>query len=273
MNMNEETGSSLLSSSNRRTWVKQFMLGSAATLSGPRWIGTVLADVTPAGPGPALIRLKSADIPALAAPGGSVQYRFNSGTKPFTLNRVTADRFVTLDTICTHNGCTVGRYTSHSRLDNSVMPPVTITEHYMLCPCHGSRYDVEGRIVRPAVPNSGQGDLARFETSYDSATDTVSILIPNLALSIRSISVQREGPGQAIRLKLVFPVTAYSNYEIRYRADLASAATVVLFSETPDGPLEKSSLSTFADGNFTAYVDAEGPRGFFAVGLILGNYP
>ena len=77
------------------------MLGSVATLTGPRWVGTVLAEVTSTGPGSAVIRLKALDVriqvtvsafnpntgtdettsyqvAALAAPGGSVQYQFSS---------------------------------------------------------------------------------------------------------------------------------------------------------------------------------------------------
>lgn len=41
-----------LTDTTRRGWVKQFVLGSVATLSAPKWIGSVLAEVTPTAPVP-----------------------------------------------------------------------------------------------------------------------------------------------------------------------------------------------------------------------------
>jgi hypothetical protein len=41
--------------------MNEFMLGSIATLSDLKWIGSVLADVTSTGLGPAFVRLKLAD--------------------------------------------------------------------------------------------------------------------------------------------------------------------------------------------------------------------
>ena len=35
-----------------------------------------------------------------------MQVNFIDYLKPFTLNRVSADRFVTLDSVCTHSDCT-----------------------------------------------------------------------------------------------------------------------------------------------------------------------
>ncbi|BCU77540.1 Rieske 2Fe-2S domain-containing protein [Luteolibacter sp. LG18] len=266
-----------LTTSSRRRWVKQFVLGSVAALSGPRWCGKVLAEVTSTGPGPAVIRLKIADIPVLAAPGGSVQYGFNTGIHPFTLNRVTTERFVTLDSVCTHFGCIVGRYKERIvGTDNSVNPPVPILANLMKCPCHGSRYDIEGRVYRDASGQStepAKADLRQFETRYDAATGIVSITIPDLALHVRSISVHRQEPGETVRLKLVIPVTAYSSYEIKHRTDLTDPFSPVPFSATPTGPANQTTLSPTTSGEVTVYVDATGSTGFFVVGLILEDVP
>lgn len=270
------------STQSRRLWVKQFLLGTVATLSGPRWIETVCADVTPTGPGPAVIRLKVGDImmtndfgqvvPALASVGGSVQYDFNGSFQPFTLNRVEVNRFVALSSKCTHFGCGVGRYRDHLIGEDNSMPPQPIYAAYMLCPCHGSRYDIEGRVFRGSNGQStepAQRDLPRYEISYDVATDTACITIPEVNLHINSITVQQRGPGANIRFKLVFPVTSYSTYEILYQTDLTAAATRVPFSTTPGGVANQTSLFQTTSGDFTAYVDAVGPRGFFNVGLKL----
>jgi len=274
----------LTMTSTRRWWVKQFMLGTAATLSGPRWMGTVLAEVTPTDPGPGVIRLKVADLTAmienelgvlvpvavLAAPGGSVQYSFNTGFHPFTLNRVEVDHFVTLDSVCTHNGCVVGRYKARVvGTDESVNPPVPILVNLMKCPCHGSQYDIEGRVIG----GPAQRDLARFETSYDTVTDTVCITIPNLALHISSISMHQQGPGETLRLNLVIPVTAYSRYEISHQSALSGPYSRIPFATTASGPANQTVLSRTTDGEVTMYVDATGASGFFVVGVLLGDVP
>ncbi|RYD32261.1 MAG: hypothetical protein EOP85_21910 [Verrucomicrobiaceae bacterium] len=183
---------------------------------------------------------------------------FNEILKPFTLNRVSVDRFVTLDSVCTHAGCTVGRF--------------IVANNRMRCPCHGSRYDIEGRVFRDENGVSTEpapDDLARFATGYDVESGIISITIPNLALGVRSINVARQGPEDSIRLKLVFPVTALSVYEIRHLTEPGVPGTLVGFSMTPDGPADRMSVVPMEDGDFSVYVDSSGPRGFFVVGLRL----
>lgn len=261
----------------RRRWVKQFILGSVATLTAPKWIGTMLAEVTPTGPGPGVIRLKPADIivqelardsngqilrdqngnaifvpvAPLANPGGSVQLNFIQNTPPLTLNRVSADRFVALDSICTHAGCTVARF--------------IVANNEMRCPCHGSRYDIEGHVV----VGPAEEPLARFTTSYDEASGIVAITIPALALHIESISVQQPGENGQVRLKLVFPVTSGAVYEILFQPDLSSPSQPISYATTPTGVANQTAVGPNFSGDFTAYVDASGPRGFFTVGVRL----
>lgn len=266
-----------LTETTRRNWVKQFILGSAASLTAPNWIGSVLAEVTSTGPGPGVIRLKAAEIivqelqlgpngqvlrdqngnaifapvAPLANPGGSVQFNFIQNTAPLTLNRVTADRFVALDSICTHAGCTVARF--------------ILANNRMTCPCHGSRYDIEGRVIR----GPAEEPLAQFATDYDAASGIVAITIPALALHIESISVHQQGPDGSVRMKLSFPVSYGAIYEIRHQADLAAPFNLVSFSNTPTGVANQTVIGPEATGNFTAYVDASGSRGFFTVGVRL----
>ncbi len=251
-----------LTDTTRRRWVKQFILGSAAALIGPRWTSSVLAEVTSTGPGPGVIRFKPSAFPALTNPGGSVQVKFIDYIPPFTLNRVTADRFVTLDSICTHAGCTVGRF--------------IVANNRMRCPCHGSRYDIEGRVFRDANGDSTEpapDDLNRYATSYDSASGIIAITLPDLELHIESISVQQQGENGQLRLKLVFPVTYGAVYEISYRPNLATPPLITPFSTTPTGPANQTTVGPEVFGDFTAYVDATGPNGFFSVGVKLTPEP
>ncbi|MEK7952230.1 Rieske (2Fe-2S) protein [Luteolibacter soli] len=245
------------SSFTRRTWVKRFVLGSATALLGPQWAGTVLAEQSS---GPAVLRLKISDYPPLAEPLGSIQLVFIDYLKPFTLNRVDATTFVTLDSKCTHQGCTVGRY--------AVVDGVA----RMRCPCHGSRYDIEGKVFRDSNGQStepAQNDIARFPTTFDATSGIVSISIPDLALSVRSISMQTRDQNGNLRLKLQFPVTGYAKYEIRHAEKPDGPFTVIPFSLTPAGPANATELFPELDGTVSAYVDATGPKGFYAVALKL----
>lgn len=247
-----------LTTSTRRQWVKQFMFGTAAALTGPAWTSRVLAEVTSTGPGPGVLRIKPSSYPALAAPGGSVQLKFIDYLKPLTLNRVTTERFVTLDSICTHAQCTVGRF--------------IVADGQMRCPCHGSRYDIEGKVFRDGNGIStepAEDDLGTYLTQFDVPTGIVSITIPDLALHINSISVHQRGPGESVRLKLVFPVSYGAIYEIRYQATLGDPLTLASFSKTPTGVANQTQVGPEAEGNFTAYVDAVGSKGFFVVGVRL----
>lgn len=247
-----------LITSTRRQWVKQFMFGTAAALTGSTWTSRVLAEVTSTGPGPGVLRIKPASYPALAAPGGSVQLKFIDYLKPLTLNRVTTERFVTLDSICTHSQCTVGRF--------------IVANNRMRCPCHGSRYDIEGRVFRDSSGESTEpapDDLGRYATVYDAPTGIISIAIPDLALHINSISVHQQGSGESVRLKLVFPVSYGAIYEIRYQATLGDPLTLATFSKTPTGVANETQVGPEVEGNFTAYVDAVGSKGFFVVGVRL----
>ena len=238
--------------------MKQFILGSTVALIGPRWSSRILAEVTATGPGPGILRLKASAFPALAGPGGSVQVSFIDYLKPLTLNRVSADRFVTLDSVCTHSGCTVGRF--------------SVEDNRMRCPCHGSRYDIEGRVFRDADGNSTEpapDDLVRYATHYEAATGIINITIPDLALHIKSISAHQLGENGQLRLKLVFPATYGAIYEICYQPDLASPLRIAPFSLTPGGEAVLTSVGPQVEGSVTAYVDAAGPRGFFVVGVKL----
>lgn len=244
----------------RRRWVKQFVLGSAAAMIGPHWSSTILAQVTSTGPGPGVIRIKPSAFSALASPVGSVQLQFSQIIAPLTLNRVSADRYVVLDSVCTHAGCTVGRF----KIENG--------ESSMICPCHSSRYDIEGRVFRNAQGVSTEpapDDLGRYASHFDAATGIIAITLPGLRLHIESISVHQQGKNDQLRLKLVFPVAFGALYEIRYQSDLSSPGQLISYANTPTGIANQTTIGPSASGNFTAYVDATGSKGFFSVGVRL----
>lgn len=68
--------------------------------------------------------------PELANTGDGIQLSADELDYPILLIRVSPDRFVALSTECMHLGCAVKKQPSVIR-----------------CPCHGSVYDLEGKVL------------------------------------------------------------------------------------------------------------------------------
>lgn len=79
---------------------------------------------------------------------GSV-YRF------ILIARTGAETFSALNGVCTHEACTVTRFAA----------PI------FECPCHGSRYDTGGNVVRGPAPAA----LPRLESRFDGNTLTIRV--------------------------------------------------------------------------------------------------
>jgi Rieske Fe-S protein len=69
-------------------------------------------------------------LPELATVGDGVQLSADELDYPILFIRLSPDRFVALSTECMHLGCTVKKQPSVIR-----------------CPCHGSVYDLEGKVL------------------------------------------------------------------------------------------------------------------------------
>ena len=75
--------------------------------------------------------------PLSAAGGVAITQVFAKGIfRDVLLARTGSDSFSALDAICSHQGCIVSR----------VAYPVFV------CPCHGSRYDLNGNVVQGPAP-------------------------------------------------------------------------------------------------------------------------
>lgn len=231
---------------SRRGWIKRFVLGSAASTSG---VALLLAEVAEAAqPLPARLRLRVADYPALANPGGSVQLLFSSISPPLTLNRVSSTEFAMVDSICTHAGCTVEKLSGGS----------------MQCPCHGSEFDARGRVIGGPADT----DMNAFATTFDAATGLIEATVPGLGLNVNAIRQQSQ-TGGVKRLRLDFQATAFATYEVHYMSTLGVTPVVQPFSRTPTGAATLTSLTANDDAVFTVYVDATGERGFYVISLQL----
>ena len=74
---------------------------------------------------------------------------------PILVVRQTAKRFLALSMQCTHEGCPVN-------------PPV---RGVITCPCHESRFDLSGSVLR----GPAQFPLARYRTRYDRTARTLRV--------------------------------------------------------------------------------------------------
>lgn len=89
---------------------------------------------------PALLRLPLTDLPA----GGALVFR----QERVAVMRAGND-IIALSLVCTHLGCTV-----------------SVTPEGMVCPCHGSRFDRNGRVLSGPAERS----LPRLTVEQDGAT-------------------------------------------------------------------------------------------------------
>ncbi|MCX6857351.1 MAG: Rieske (2Fe-2S) protein [Verrucomicrobia bacterium] len=183
----------------------------------PSCAALFLSEVAEAAPnGIGVLRLNVATYPALATVGGSVQLNFSPIYKPLTINRATSTVFVTLDSVCTHAGCTVNKFLRGNGA--------------MMCPCHGSRYDVYGRVIGGPADT----DLVSYKTTFSPSSNVITVEVPSLGLNVNSVSFYSRS-GNTTRLKLTFQVTAFSTNEVRYKSSLTGAYTDVPYATTPTG--------------------------------------
>lgn len=103
------------------------------------------------------VSFKASSVPALATVG---QLAHVPSDRFFaTVKRTGAASFAAFSSICTHQGCETG-----------------IVGNIIVCPCHGSHYDANGKVTQQPQGTSGFAtDLPTFTAQYDAATDTLTI--------------------------------------------------------------------------------------------------
>jgi cytochrome b6-f complex iron-sulfur subunit len=112
---------------------------------------------TPCGTNEICIDVSLAQNQPLSSVGGWIRFDIPSGDTLIVIRQSTT-AVVTLSDVCTHQGCLVAYNASAGNLQ---------------CPCHGSQFSVVGTVLRgPAV-----NPLHAYATTYDSATDTITIAL------------------------------------------------------------------------------------------------
>jgi Rieske Fe-S protein len=101
------------------------------------------------------LRLALVHYPELAAEGGSLKVIPKGAPDPIYVLALGNRRFAAVSPICTHLGCTV-----------------EIEQSRLVCPCHGSNYDREGRVLR--------GPAEQPLTRYPVELTTDDVLIVSL---------------------------------------------------------------------------------------------
>ncbi len=238
---------------SRRRFIKTFVYGAAlSTLAAKEWVGTLLAECLPSVSGAGMLRVSVTDFPALTAPPGSVRLALNSfsqsgpsggGFYPFLINRDAAGQFYALRTRCSHQGC--------------VVPAFSAALGASVCPCHGSRYALNGAVIQGPAPTG----LTAYPLNLDG--NVLCIEVPQLGYSVNVSTVVT---GANPRLRLQFRTLQGGRYEVVFRPSTLDAGTVVPFALTETGMADTTTL-TGNNTQQTVYVDSDGASGFYSVSL------
>jgi cytochrome b6-f complex iron-sulfur subunit len=89
----------------------------------------------------------------LAGVGSAAQVQAMAAT--YLVVRISQESFNAMTAICTHEGCTVNGYESQT----------------FVCPCHGSRYNTNGGVVR----GPASSPLRQFATRLDGDVLTITV--------------------------------------------------------------------------------------------------
>ncbi|MBX7207041.1 MAG: Rieske (2Fe-2S) protein [Verrucomicrobiaceae bacterium] len=195
-----------------------------------------------------LLKIDVGLIPSLALNGGSAIVTFDGSATRLLINRESDTDFHVLDPRCTHQGC--------------IVDPYSIASNTIFCPCHSSRYDISGHVVRgPAV-----SDLFKFKASFDGAS-VLSVEVPGFVHHLEDVSVASAVAGST-RLCLTFPTISGADYQVCHSPTLAEPFAPAAFSSTPSGMADQNSLR--GTGAVTSvYVDSADATAFYRLDLLI----
>lgn len=252
--MDKPTAVKNLDSVSRRRFVKTFALGTASSLLfGKPWRASVLADITPSGPGK--LRIKLSDYPALLEDFGSVRIGINPIDNPIEplgpfypilINHFSGTTYYALSTFCTHAGC--------------IVPPFVESEGASICACHGSGYGIDGGLLNgPAT-----SPLTQYPITFD-GLETLTVEVPDLGYTVESALVQS---GNTPRLRLDFFSFQNATYEVCFREHVGQAWVAIPFALTLGGTADQLTL-TGDNALKSVFVNRTTPTGFYSVGIKL----
>ena len=231
----------------RRSWIQRLVISSAGCTALSGWLGTLTANAGLLNLSERL-RLDITAFPSLSLNSGSAIITYNGGVTKILINRESDTDFFAMDPTCTHLGCMVA--------------PYSIATNTIVCPCHGSQFDMHGqRVGGPAVTG-----LLPYVTRFEGAS-TLNIEIAGFVHRIDQVALHSSSPGSS-RIRVQFPTMPNCQYQVRWSPDLTSPFTETQFSTTAAGMADQSILA--GNGSVvSAYVDTTGDVGFFTLDLLV----
>lgn len=103
------------------------------------------------------LNFKVSTVPALATVG---ELAFAPTDSRIAVKRTGPDTFLALSTTCTHEGTMIAIVNNNTSFE---------------CPNHGARYDSNGNVTRQPQAAGSATKLPSYQTSYDAATDILTI--------------------------------------------------------------------------------------------------
>jgi cytochrome b6-f complex iron-sulfur subunit len=101
------------------------------------------------------VKINIADHPSLRIVGGTDVIAPPESSCPLALERQDENTLTAISAVCTHAGCTIA-------LDGPT--------NNWLCPCHGSRFDMQGNVIAGPAARP----LAHYKVMFDGTTITIS---------------------------------------------------------------------------------------------------
>lgn len=133
---------------DRRT----FLCVAASAAAGAALPSCASVAALPVVPNAGVVRLPLRAHPRLLERDGFVRLQLPNGAGQIHVLALGDGQFAAVSPVCTHRGCTVDVAGTH-----------------LVCPCHGSTYDREGRVLRGPAERA----LRRFATAVTPEGDLV----------------------------------------------------------------------------------------------------
>jgi Rieske Fe-S protein len=232
---------------SRRTFLKLFGFVSVCSYwNGLETTQTVWANVQPTTD-IGLFQLNLDNFPALTKDYGSLRVNvagMPASFPPIIITRLPGNEFHAVTSRCTHQGCAVNPYSQAAQS--------------LMCPCHGSRFAADGKVLRSPATQP----LPSYKINFD-GNKTVSVEIPGLGYSVQITSVPA-GSG-ATRWQLSFPTVIGAQYEVRFKNLLTDSSwSPAQFALTPEGPADQT-VYPGDSAPATVYVEPAVATGYYTV--------
>lgn len=242
----------------RRTIIKSILWGSALSVVGEKVMSqSITGQLHAAGAtSKGLIKLKISDFPVLGVANGSLRLGSSSiGSDknpvglypPVIINRGTSNNYSAMDARCPHSGCVVGTYKP--------------TVGFMTCPCHSSKFKIDGTYVTGPANSS----LIKFPVTPENQ-GFISIEIEEMSFEVLITPVLNNNRQ---RLKIKFLAFEQITYEVRFRTFNGTPSKVVPFSLSVDSAIPQTALllTRTPDDDTTLFIDPPTENGMIQVAI------